>query len=232
MLDWLSGWLREIITVILLAAIVDLLLPNKAMQRYARLVVGLIVLLTILSPLLKVFQGDFNKKVEAGMNAWDKASAEHYAEMPTLQDITKEAERISREQQRQASALAERQLAAAMEQELDTRLKTQGTKAVVTLDAAGKSIESVRITLQPNDHTDSKDSGSSSSSQDQTEIAPIDIAVDVSVQLDMPAAETSDSGAGQDEPTVEPAVKSEVEHSLRQGWGVAADRIDIRMAGA
>jgi len=229
MLDWLSGWLREIIAVILLAAIVDLLLPNKAMQRYARLVVGLIVLLTILSPLLKLFQGDFNKQVEAGMKAWEKAGAERQAEMPTLQDITREAERIGRERQRQASALTERQLAAAMEQELDRRLNTKGTRAVVSLDASGASIETVKVTLQASGGEESEDGAASG---DREPIEPVKIAVDVSIHLDTPTAKTQAGESGEEEPSMDPAVKAEVELALRQGWDVAADRIDIAMAGA
>ncbi|GFN30540.1 stage III sporulation protein AF [Paenibacillus xylaniclasticus] len=231
MLDWLSGWLKEIITVILLASIVDLLLPNKAMQRYARLVVGLIVLMTILSPLLKVFQGDFNTQVEAGMNEWEKAGARYDVRMPTLQDITKEAQRLSEEQQRQASALTERQLAAAMELELNSRLSTQGTQVMVTLDSSGKSIDAVKVTL-PITEDQGQDSVQSSTSQDQMAIAPIKIAVDVDIAENSDAARLQQGSASREEPQVEPAVKDEIELALRQGWSIAPDQIVIRLAEA
>ena len=67
MVAWLSDWLRDIIAVILLAGLVELLLPSKAMQRYARLVVGLFILLTILSPILSLIQGDISSKLNEGM---------------------------------------------------------------------------------------------------------------------------------------------------------------------
>ena len=74
MIAWLSDWLRDIIAVILLAVFVELLLPNQAMQRYARLVVGLFILLTILSPILKLIQSDIGAKLDEGMEKWSQIS--------------------------------------------------------------------------------------------------------------------------------------------------------------
>lgn len=225
MLDWLSDWLRNIITVILLAAIVDLLLPNKAMQRYARLVVGLIVLLTILSPLIRLFAGNFNDRVEDSMNAWERAGATSTVQMPTLQQISKEAQRISNERQRQAASLAERQLESAMEQEIDSRLGSEGSVAVVKLSEDGKTITSVLVTIAEavtgEDQSDATDSSS---------IQPIDIAVSVSVDEVTSAASSGENAEVKDEEpaTVTAEQKAVIEQALRQGWGIAPKQIQIR----
>ncbi|MBD3918691.1 stage III sporulation protein AF [Paenibacillus sp. PR3] len=225
MLDWLSGWLRNIITVILLAAIVDLLLPNKAMQRYARLVVGLIVLLTILSPLIRLFAGDFNDRVEDSMNAWERAGASSTAQMPTLQQISKEAQRLSNERQRQAASLAERELASAMEQEIDSRLGSEGSVAVVKLSEDGKKIASVLVTIAAA-AAEKEQSGEPNSSS----IQPVDIAVSVSVDEVTSAASSDESTEVKDEEpeAVTAEQKSVIEQALRQGWGIAPKQIQIR----
>mgnify|MGYP001240463771 CR=1 FL=1 len=225
MLDWLSGWLRSIITVILLAAIVDLLLPNKAMQRYARLVVGLIVLLTILSPLIRLFAGNFNDRVEDSMNAWERAGASSTIQMPTLQQISKEAQRLSKERQRQAASLAERELASAMEQEIDSRLGSEGSIAVVRLSEDGKRIASVLVTIAAADAEEEQ-----SVEPDSSAIQPIDIAVSVSVdEVTSTASEDQNTEVNDVETEVVTAEqRAVIEQALRQGWGIAPKQIQIR----
>ncbi|PWW05659.1 stage III sporulation protein AF [Paenibacillus cellulosilyticus] len=226
MMDWLSGWLRDIITVILLAAIVDLLLPNKAMQRYARLVVGLIVLLTILSPLIRLFAGNFNERVEDSMTAWEQAGSINSVQMPTLQQISKEAQRLSSERQRQAASLAERELGIAMAQEVDSRLGSTGTAVMVKLSEDGKSIASVLITIPPPEEQQADDQTDEAA---DNSVQPIDIAVSVTVD-EVTSASSGDRGEEKDEePTVVTAEQqSVIEQALRQGWGIAPKQIQIR----
>lgn len=58
MILYLTDWLRKLILLVLLAAIVDLILPNTNMQRYARMVIGLLIILTMLTPILSIFNLD------------------------------------------------------------------------------------------------------------------------------------------------------------------------------
>lgn len=51
-MDTLALWLKKIVLLVLLATVLDLLLPNTELQRYVKLVMGLIILLVILSPIL------------------------------------------------------------------------------------------------------------------------------------------------------------------------------------
>ncbi|MGD8191549.1 stage III sporulation protein AF [Brevibacillus ginsengisoli] len=50
-MELLTLWLKKIILLVLLAAFLDLILPNTNMQRYVKMVMGLIILIMILSPL-------------------------------------------------------------------------------------------------------------------------------------------------------------------------------------
>jgi stage III sporulation protein AF len=53
-----TAWITNIILLILFATVLELILPNSKMQRYVKLVVGLMLLMVMLQPLLSVFQAD------------------------------------------------------------------------------------------------------------------------------------------------------------------------------
>ncbi len=55
---FLTEWLTNIILFILLATILELLLPNSSMERYVKMVLGLLLLVMILNPLLSIFSKD------------------------------------------------------------------------------------------------------------------------------------------------------------------------------
>lgn len=71
-MSWLGGWLREIILVVLLASFVELLLPSKSMERYARLVLSLLILLTMLSPIVSLLKGDAISELSVAMGQQEK----------------------------------------------------------------------------------------------------------------------------------------------------------------
>jgi len=71
-MDGLSGWLRQVIAVILLASLIDLLLPNRTMQRYVRLVAGLFILLTVAGPIMQWVKGDFGSRLAQGLQSVEK----------------------------------------------------------------------------------------------------------------------------------------------------------------
>lgn len=75
-MDWLAEWLREIIFIVLIAVFIDLLLPNRAMERYVKFVVSLLILLTLLSPVMRFFSADAKDQLEAAFaTSWDGLGA-------------------------------------------------------------------------------------------------------------------------------------------------------------
>jgi len=56
--DYLSSWISNIILFIFLAVIVDMLLPNSSLQKYAKMVIGLLLITIILTPIMKLFSED------------------------------------------------------------------------------------------------------------------------------------------------------------------------------
>lgn len=59
-MEFITSWVTNIIVFVLLATVIDLLLPNSAMQKYAKMVIGLLLIAVIISPILKLFQSDFD----------------------------------------------------------------------------------------------------------------------------------------------------------------------------
>jgi stage III sporulation protein AF len=233
-MTWLSDWLRDIIAVILLAVLVELLLPNKAMQRYARLVVGLFILLTILSPLLRLFQEDIGSKLDASIRIWDERTMERNVKMPTLQEIERKAAELSEQRGRETAKLVERTLESGMLAELRKN--------------AGSSIESVDVELvwgEKRGENDVPDIGGititlramqSSEKEEEVPVAEeVEEVQQVSVQVSVEASpeQKEQSGIGypgtRDEyAEVKGRAATEIRDVIYQGWGVHRDLILIR----
>jgi len=58
-MDFLKEWVTNIILFILLATVIDMLLPNSSMQKYAKMVTGLLLIAIILTPIFKLISKDF-----------------------------------------------------------------------------------------------------------------------------------------------------------------------------
>lgn len=57
-MSFFTDWLTNIIVLILLATIVEMMLPNSEMRRYVKMTVGILLLFLILKPLLSIFTVD------------------------------------------------------------------------------------------------------------------------------------------------------------------------------
>lgn len=57
-MDFLTSWIANILVFILLAVVLEMLLPQTALQKYVKFVLGLLLMVIILSPILKLFTVD------------------------------------------------------------------------------------------------------------------------------------------------------------------------------
>ncbi|WZL71447.1 stage III sporulation protein AF [Clostridiaceae bacterium 35-E11] len=64
MISFLRSWILNITTVIVFVTILELLLPNSAMKKYIKMIVGLLVMLVILNPILELINGKANVEYE------------------------------------------------------------------------------------------------------------------------------------------------------------------------
>ncbi|KZE66378.1 hypothetical protein AWM68_08430 [Fictibacillus phosphorivorans] len=58
---FLTEWVTNIIILVLLAGVIELLLPGNQFQSYIKMVVGLLILLAMLSPLFKLINSDLDQ---------------------------------------------------------------------------------------------------------------------------------------------------------------------------
>lgn len=243
MLNWLAVWLQQIIAVVLLAGFIDLLLPNKAMQRYVRLVAGLIILLTILTPIIRLLQGDFNARLDQQVENWLQSTKNEQLHMPTLEEIQENAKKLQQKQQDSALLLTAEKLGASMKESIaeTTGLQVAGVNVKLTGADGGNQarIDSVVVTLaktepQAESDTDSESvtadsgdtaSGDPNSANDMKPVEEVE-AIEVTVQP-MSDLSGNEPDAGADVRPVNNAAAAAVKEVLKQGWSVNPKRIEV-----
>lgn len=61
LIEWISTWAEQIIVAVIIATIIEMILPSGNNKKYIKAVIGVYVLFTIISPILgKVTNADFN----------------------------------------------------------------------------------------------------------------------------------------------------------------------------
>ncbi|AYB45280.1 stage III sporulation protein AF [Paenibacillus lautus] len=150
-MDWLGDWLKSVIMVVLFAAFVDLILPGKALERYARLVLSLLILLTLLSPIITLITDPPENQLAMELERQEKGLPEEIQ----LEHIMAQAEKLKDTQQSQSLQWAGNELAKVMKEEIaaETGEAVQEVKVVLAAVAgqgkeyAGAAIRSVDVKL-------------------------------------------------------------------------------------
>lgn len=60
-MDFIKEWVTNIILFVLLATVIDMLLPSSKLQKYTKMVTGLLLIAIILTPVLKIISSDFEE---------------------------------------------------------------------------------------------------------------------------------------------------------------------------
>lgn len=128
-MGWLSSWLRELIMIVLLATFVDMLLPNRSMERYVKLVLSLLILLTLLSPITKLLRSDPVGELKRAMTAMDSPSDGNV----TLEQILAQGRQLQSNEQEQSLQWTARELANVMKGQIE--------------ETTGECVQSVEVQL-------------------------------------------------------------------------------------
>lgn len=59
MFDGIREWIISIVAVVMFMTVAEILLPNKTMRKYAKLAMGLIVIIVIMKPILNLSNNEF-----------------------------------------------------------------------------------------------------------------------------------------------------------------------------
>jgi len=84
-MEFLKEWVTNIILFILLATVIDMLLPSSSMQKYTKMVTGLLLIAIILTPIFKLISKDF----EASLASIPTFQGTDEKEMENLIDLKK-----------------------------------------------------------------------------------------------------------------------------------------------
>ncbi|KML00220.1 stage III sporulation protein AF [Bacillus altitudinis] len=84
-MSFLTEWITSIILFILFAIVIDLLLPNSSMQKYAKMVVSLLLIVVMLNPIFALFRADPDEIFSEIMKGKDQAQSEEIKNQMNLE---------------------------------------------------------------------------------------------------------------------------------------------------
>ncbi|MFD0670536.1 stage III sporulation protein AF [Cohnella sp. GCM10027633] len=233
LMDGLSGWLRQIIAVLLLASLIDLLLPNRTMQRYVRLVAGLFILLTVATPVLGWMKGDFGDKLAEGLSSVERSPQ---GAPEQLAMIEAEGARLRANLTDQAANLAAARLASAIRSDVEAS-ENRAVRSVDVRSARDKdggwTVTGVKVVFEQTDAEASRSAGAIASVKEVEPIAAVDIQVEVGGERsgadgggnDLPAQEAVAEASVVDE-----ALESRVVSLVSARYGIGRGLIEVKEA--
>ncbi len=77
-MNFLTSWLLSVVGTAFLVAIADGLMPEKRIQEVGRLIGGMLILLTLLSPLLKIHMNDLSFSMDDYLGKVDQKIADYH----------------------------------------------------------------------------------------------------------------------------------------------------------
>lgn len=76
MLDWFRAWSKGIIIAVIISTIIEMILPDNTSKKYIKIIIGIFVVYTIISPVIDQFIGqsiddylNFDDSIETSSNA-------------------------------------------------------------------------------------------------------------------------------------------------------------------
>ncbi|GED51826.1 MULTISPECIES: stage III sporulation protein AF [Brevibacillus] len=212
-MTWLTLWLKKIILLVLLAAFLDLILPNTSMQRYVKMVMGLIILMTIISPVFALFQlsqDDLALKLDRYQEQMNRPSDTEWKRI---------AERLAGKQEKQIDAYVQSQVEASIRTKLKEDHGVEVTAVKVLLDnknADQAKLQRIEVAIAPEGS-----SGETASAIKPVEpIEPIRIEVNSQSQgqeeRELPAAAQQKD-----------ALSKRIASDLAAQWGLSEDMVVV-----
>ena len=88
MIEWITNWAQGIIIAVIIATIIEMILPNGSCKKYIKVVIGVYILFSIISPVISKITGKgFNISEELNLEEFytevdSKATANMYIVNP------------------------------------------------------------------------------------------------------------------------------------------------------
>lgn len=151
MLEFLKKWIISVVTMVIFMALIDLILPENNLKKYARFVTGLLVIVTILNPVFKLFakNASIETYITQYSSAFDTESSPASTEdaQNNIEEKTREVfkENLKKEiESRIKNETGEDYSAVSIDVELDSKSSSYGTiKSIALKKTKDNTIEPV-----------------------------------------------------------------------------------------
>lgn len=147
MVAFFSSWAQGIIVAVIVATIVELLLPNGSSKKYVKVVVGIYILFSIIAPVVNKFA---NQDINAEIFTLDKY------EKKMEDGNNKILQKIEANNSRTVKDI----YVANLEADLKAKLKDKGYEVISTYikakDDENYTIENISITVKKNENKENK----------------------------------------------------------------------------
>ena len=148
MIEFLSSWAQGIIVAVIIAALIELILPNGSSKKYVKVVIGMYILFTIVSPIIKKIGGR-----DADLNAI--LDVEKYE-----QQLAKSDNAISQKFEDNNSRSIKDIYVSNLKADISERLKEKGYKVATSIievkDDENYTIEKITLEVIKNDQKTEK----------------------------------------------------------------------------
>lgn len=239
-MELLGSWLKQVILVVILATFADMLLPSQSFRKYARTVLSLFVLLVLLSPLVKLFQGEWDEKRLTGsvesLAAGGGTSGTMVAAMPSLESIYAEAERVKRTQEQRTTELVEARIAGMVREQVAASMPEMAADVRVSVGLTRSGEPEVRrIEVEVAARQAGGAASAQTSRQGGMNLQPVRVeavapvaqgqteAKPVTAQAAAAPAGAPEAGRSSAEPGL-----ARLQREIAGAWELPADRVEVR----
>lgn len=132
----LTAWVRGLVLLVVLASLLEMLLPMGGMKRFVRLTMGLLIMLGIVRPVVALLGG----QIDVDPGAWVQPAAA----LPSVDEIMQEAERFQARSRAMLLEEVEERIRRAAEDAARSVEGVAGATAAVAL-AGGPQLEAVQV---------------------------------------------------------------------------------------
>ncbi|GAA5346465.1 stage III sporulation protein AF [Planifilum fimeticola] len=206
-MEFVGGWLKQIILLVLVATFFDLLLPNHSMERYVKLVMGLLIILAILNPIFSLLDKNLDL---ASFTAEGQGVPE--GNVADLSAIRREGEALQKTQERLVLSQVQQKLGESIKQDVEKQFDVRVVKSEVSVSQAGEkespAIQRVRLVISPR-----RNEGEGG------EVMPVQPVEPVVIGPDQPVSAERDSPS--------PRAPSRIASYLQQKWELSPEQVQV-----
>ena len=199
MIDFLSNWAQGIIVAVIIATIIEMILPNGSSKKYVKVVVGIYILFTIISPIITKFSSN-------NFNINDILDTKGYEEQ-----MAKSDEDISKKIEENNNRTIKDIYQSNLESDIKAKLKDKGYEVLNTYiqirDDENYTIEFISLSLDKNE------------TEESNQVRNIEIE-EVNIQIGETNTQESDTSLGSSE-------KQEIAEYISSTYDIDIKNIEI-----